>query len=211
VSWKDGSRRPESAPVDKAQPLEAIPGIGGRPRGEWVLDQNGLLVGATHVLSPNFDDRPPGEAVTLVVIHSISLPPGEFGGDAIEKFFTNALDWGAHPYFEGLRGLRVSAHFLVRRDGAVVQFVPCEKRAWHAGQSSHGGRTRCNDYSVGIELEGAEEIEYTDSQYEALVSLIREIRRRYPIAEVVGHSDVSPGRKTDPGRSFDWIRLRSAL
>ncbi len=183
----------------------------GSCSGPWQLRESGILEGVEQVPSTNHDERPPGEVVTLAVIHAISLPPGEFGSDAIERFFTNTLDYDSHPYFEDLRGLRVSAHFLVRRDGTVVQFVPCEKRAWHAGVSCHAGRTRCNDFSVGIELEGTGELAYTDSQYEALLALIGVLRRRYPIADVVGHSDIAPGRKTDPGPSFDWMRLRAAL
>ena len=175
------------------------------------LGQDGILGGATQAPSPNCDERPPGEAVTLAVVHAVSLPPGEFGGDAIEKFFTDALDFGSHPYFEGLRDLRVSAHFLVRRDGTLIQFVSCDKRAWHAGVSCHAGRTRCNDFSIGIELEGTGEVAYTDLQYEALACVIGALRRRYPITDVVGHSDIAPGRKTDPGASFDWARLRAAL
>lgn len=189
----------------------AHPNGQGSSKQPWRLREDGILDGATQVPSINYDERPSGEPVTLAVVHAISLPPGEFGGDAIEKFFTNALDYDAHPYFDCLRGLRVSAHFLIKHDGTVVQFVPCEKRAWHAGVSCHAGRTRCNDFSVGIELEGTGEVAYTDFQYEALFALIGVLRRRYPIEDVVGHSDISPGRKTDPGPSFDWMRLRDAL
>jgi AmpD protein len=159
------------------------------------------------VASPNADRRPPGVAVTLVVVHGISLPPGRFGGDAIERLFTNRLDPAAHPSFGDLAGLRVSAHFLVRRDGSLVQFVGCDDRAWHAGASSWKGRERCNDYSIGIELEGTDVVRYTARQYRRLASVLRRIAERYPITDVVGHSDVAPGRKTDPGPSFDWARL----
>lgn len=171
------------------------------------LDADGWLVGARLVPSPNCDDRPPGMDVDLVVIHSISLPPGEFGGDAIERLFTNRLDADAHPYFGAIASLRVAAHFLVRRDGELVQFVPCEKRAWHAGESSWRGRGRCNDYSIGIELEGCDERPFEPEQYEALERLIVAVRARYPIRECVGHCDVAPARKTDPGPRFDWSRV----
>jgi len=175
------------------------------------ISRDGTLAGAIQVGSPNCDGRPRGQAVTLVVIHGISLPPGEFGGDAIEKLFGNALDCAAHPYFAELRGLRVSAHFLIRRGGRITQFVPCGKRAWHAGASCYAGRERCNDFSIGIELEGTGDTAYTDPQYEALAALIGALRARYPIADVVGHSDIAPGRKFDPGPSFDWERLRVLL
>lgn len=174
------------------------------------LSREGVLDGAIQVASANCDERPDGEAVSLVVIHSISLPPGKFGGDAIQRFFTNTLDCAAHPYFETLRDLRVSAHFLIRRSGDIVQFVPCGKRAWHAGASCYAGRERCNDFSVGIELEGTEDIAYTNPQYEALTALIGALVRRYPVTDVVAHSDIAPGRKTDPGPSFEWERLRVA-
>jgi len=176
-----------------------------------MLDQEGVLGWAIQVPSANCDERPDGEAISLVVIHAISLPPGEFGGDAIERLFTNTLDCAAHPYFETLHGLRVSAHFLVRRGGDVVQFVPCGKRAWHAGASRYAGRERCNDFSVGIELEGTGDIAYTNAQYEALAVLVGALAARYPIADVVAHSDIAPGRKTDPGPAFDWERLRAVL
>lgn len=171
----------------------------------------GVVVEARQVSSPNCDERPPGEAVTLVVLHSISLPPGEFGGSEIEGLFTNALDCGAHPYFARLKGLQVSAHFLVRRDGELIQFVPCSRRAWHAGRSAWRGRERCNDFSIGIELEGADGVPYTDAQYEALAALVPALGARYPIGEIVGHSDVAPARKTDPGAAFDWPRLRKMI
>lgn len=161
--------------------------------------------------SPNCDDRPPGTEVTLVVLHSISLPPGEYGGDSIERLFTNRLDPDAHPYFREIEGLQVSSHFLVRRDGEVVQFVPLERRAWHAGASSWRGRSRCNDFSIGIELEGSEDDVFTDPQYQSLVSLLQELQHRHPIRDVAAHSDVAPGRKTDPGPHFDWARLLAAV
>lgn len=175
------------------------------------LDADGLLHGADFVPSPNCDDRPPGEAVRLAVVHAISLPPGEFGGDGVERLFTNRLDPAAHPYYEGVHALRVSAHFLIRRDGGLMQFVPCGKRAWHAGASAWRGRERCNDFSVGIELEGCDERSFTDRQYDRLAGLIRALRRVYPIEDVVGHADIAPGRKTDPGPCFDWPRLRRLI
>jgi AmpD protein len=163
------------------------------------------------VESPNCDERPPGTEVSLVVLHCISLPPGEYGGDAIERLFTNRLDPAAHPYFREIRDLKVSSHFLIRRDGEVVQFVPAERRAWHAGASSWRGRGRCNDFSIGIELEGTEEAAFADAQYHALARLIRELQATHPIRDVAAHSDVAPGRKTDPGAHFDWARLLASL
>ena len=171
----------------------------------------GWLPGVRRVRSPNADARPDGAAVTLVVVHGISLPPGRFGGDAIERLFTNRLDAREHPYYAGLEGLRVSAHFLIRRDGALTQFVSCAERAWHAGASRWKGRERCNDYSIGIELEGTDERPYTAKQYARLAALVRRLRRHWPIEDVAGHSDVAPGRKTDPGPAFDWKRLRRLL
>lgn len=161
--------------------------------------------------SPNFDARPAGTAPTLVVLHSISLPPGEYGGDAIERLFTNRLDCGAHPYFDSLRGLRVSAHFLVRRDGELLQFVSCDQRAWHAGVSTWRGRENCNHYSIGIELEGLEGTAFEPAQYAQTARLLRTLAARYPIEEAVGHEDVAPGRKHDPGAGFDWPLLRQRL
>jgi len=163
------------------------------------------------VESPNCDDRPPNTEITLVVLHSISLPPGEYGGEAIERLFTNRLDPQAHPYFRDIGRLKVSSHYLIRRDGQRVQFVPVEKRAWHAGASSWRGRERCNDFSIGIELEGAEEDVFSDAQYEALAALLRELQSRLPLRDIAAHSDVAPGRKTDPGARFDWARLLASL
>lgn len=147
----------------------------------------------------------------LVVVHSISLPPGLYGGDAIEQLFHNRLPLAAHPYFAQLAGLRVSAHFLLRRDGSLLQFVSCDRRAWHAGVSSWRGRPQCNDYSIGIELEGLEGDTFEAAQYHALARLLRALARRYPLQEAVGHEHVAPGRKADPGSGFDWARLRQAL
>jgi len=149
--------------------------------------------------------------VVLVVLHSISLPPGEYGGDAIEQLFGNRLDWDAHPYYDGIRGLKVSAHFLVRRDGGLRQFVSCDQRAWHAGQSIWCGRADCNHFAVGIELEGLEGTVFEAVQYTQLARLLRALARHYPIEQVVGHEDVAPGRKFDPGAGFDWPRLRRLL
>lgn len=173
----------------------------------WRLDAEGWLHGVAHIPSPNCDARPEGEAIRLVVIHGISLPPGEFGGPGVIELFTNRLDPAAHPYYETIQDLRVSAHFLIRRDGELIQFVPCTMRAWHAGVSSWQGRERCNDYSLGIELEGTDHTPYTEAQYLALTDLLRLLRQHYPIEAVVGHSDIAPGRKTDPGPCFKWERL----
>jgi len=167
-------------------------------------DELGWLSGVRRVASPNCDARPAHSPIGLLVIHGISLPPGEYGGDAIERFFANILDHSEHPYFEQIKGVRVSSHFLVRRDGQIVQFVPCGKRAWHAGVSTWRGRPRCNDFSIGIELEGSDLEPYTEAQYVALARLSRRLRRIYPISEIVGHSDIAPDRKTDPGPFFDW-------
>jgi AmpD protein len=160
------------------------------------------------VSSPNFDARPDGAAVELIVVHAISLPPDEFGGPGVEQLFTNSLDADEHPYYAEIAGLRVSAHFFIRRDGGLTQFVSTEDRAWHAGVSCWRGRERCNDFSVGVELEGSDTQPFEDAQYVCLRALIAAIRLRYPaVAGVVGHSDIAPGRKTDPGPLFDWGRL----
>lgn len=171
------------------------------------FDDDGWLRGACHIPSPNCDERPDGERPTLVVVHAISLPPGVFGGKEIADLFTNRLDPDAHPYFSGICTLRVSAHFLIRRDGEVIQFVSCDRRAWHAGVSSWRGRERCNDFSIGIELEGCDEQPFSPCQYRALRDLIDILCRRYPLSGIAGHSEVSPGRKTDPGPHFDWCEL----
>jgi len=170
-------------------------------------DADGWLSAALRIESPNCDRRPAGEAVSLVVVHAISLPPGQFGGDDIVRLFTNSLDTTAHPYFAQLVGLRVSSHFLIRRDGGLIQFVSCAQRAWHAGCSSWQGRQRCNDFSLGIELEGDDDSPFEEAQYATLQDLLRRLLGRYPIAAVVGHSDIAAGRKTDPGPCFDWRRL----
>ena len=169
----------------------------------------GWLASARRVASPNCEPRPGGCRPDLLVIHNISLPPGEFGGDAIEALFCNCLDWEAHPYYQEIRGLKVSSHLLVRRDGELVQFVSCDERAWHAGQSEFDGRENCNDFSIGIELEGTDEIPYTDAQYDTLASVTRDLLAAYPGLgpdRITGHSDIAPRRKTDPGPAFDWAR-----
>jgi len=175
---------------------------------------SGRLLGARQVESPNCDDRPPGLVPELIVVHGISLPPGEFGGPWIDALFTNSLPAGAHPYFATIAGLRVSAHLLVRRDGTPVQYVPFTRRAWHAGQSHWRGRERCNDYSIGIELEGTDAGGYERAQYATLARAIAELCRAYATLteqQVVGHSDVAPGRKSDPGIAFDWPLLRALV
>ena len=161
--------------------------------------------------SENCDARPAGAAITLLVIHNISLPPGRFGTGCVEQLFTNRLDASAHPYFAALAGLRVSAHFLIDRGGVLTQFVSCSERAWHAGQSQFEGRPACNDFSLGIELEGTDERPYTQKQYRTLARLARKLIAAFPLRAVRGHSDVAPGRKTDPGPSFDWRRLARDL
>jgi AmpD protein len=169
------------------------------------------LAGVRRVLSPNCDSRPPGSAVSLVVLHSISLPRGKYGGDAIERLFTNRLDPAAHPSFADLAGLRVSSHFLIRRGGELLQFAPLEARAWHAGASRWRWRGRCNDFSIGIELEGVDDAAFAAPQYEVLSSLIKKLQDLLPLREVAGHSDIAPGRKSDPGTRFDWMRLLASL
>lgn len=173
----------------------------------------GLIEGVRFVPSPNCDDRPPGCEPEVLVIHAISLPPGEFGGPAIEQFFCNTLDCAAHPYFERLRDVRVSAHVLIRRGGEVIQFVPFTRRAWHAGRSFCEGRTRVNDFSIGVELEGSDDKPFEEAQYDALVRLTRALMHAYPAinpARFYGHADIAPGRKTDPGPYFDWRRYLHA-
>ena len=172
------------------------------------VDRAGIVRAASQIPSPNCDERPEGTPITLLVLHGISLPPGEFGGPGIVELFTNRLDPAAHPYYRKIAKLRVSSHFLIRRDGALVQFVPCEKRAWHAGESSWRGRHGCNDFSIGIELEGTDDSPYETAQYSTLSRLSRGLSRRYGITDAARHSDVAPGRKTDPGESFDWARYR---
>jgi N-acetyl-anhydromuramoyl-L-alanine amidase len=174
----------------------------------------GLIVGARQVLSPHFDERPVGSLPELLVIHGISLPPGEFGGPWIDRLFTGTLPADAHPFFAGIVAHRVSAHVLIRRDGELVQYVPFDQRAWHAGPSTYQGRSACNDFSIGVELEGTDDAPYTDAQYCALAALSAALLSAYESLSpqaIVGHSDVAPGRKTDPGPAFDWARFRALL
>ncbi|ANG61969.1 N-acetyl-anhydromuranmyl-L-alanine amidase [Marinobacterium aestuarii] len=174
----------------------------------------GLLSNARFVASPNHNARPEGSEVSLLVIHNISLPPGQFGTGAVEQFFCNRLDWQAHPYFQSIEGMEVSAHLLIERSGALIQFVPLHQRAWHAGRSCFEERENCNDFSIGIELEGTDDQPYSDAQYASLVEVTRQLQQRFPgitDARIVGHSDIAPGRKTDPGPAFDWARFRAQL
>lgn len=179
------------------------PESGARWRGGWYQ-------AARARPSPHCDARPAGAEVDLIVVHSISLPPGHYGGDDVAAFFLGTLDCSAHPYYEQLRGVRVSAHFVIRRDGSLLQFVDCDARAWHAGVSCYRGRSHCNDDSIGIELEGLEGEPFESSQYCALVQLSHALVQRYPIAYIAGHEHIAPGRKGDPGAAFDWARLRGA-
>ena len=175
---------------------------------------NGRIEPASFCASENCDQRPEGTCIDTIILHSISLPPGEFGGPEIEQLFTNCLDPSAHPYFREIEGLEVSAHVLIRRDGALKQFVSFNDRAWHAGLSSFFGRERCNDYSIGIELEGLDDVPYEDAQYATLTGVIRALQRAYPNLtnrRIAAHSDVAPGRKTDPGPAFDWLQLYDGL
>lgn len=175
---------------------------------------DGWIEGVHKVISPNTDLRPAGVAIDLLVIHNISLPPGEFGGPYIEQLFCNQLDPEAHPYFKEIAHLKVSSHLLIRRDGEVIQFVPLTQRAWHAGESSFCGKSACNDFSIGIELEGTDDLPFTEAQYAALLKMSQLIMQRYPgitRERITGHSDIAPGRKTDPGQAFDWVRYRQNL
>ena len=173
--------------------------------------QNGWLEGVRRVISPNRDARPADAVIDLLVIHGISLPPGEFGGPHIEALFTNTLDPAAHPYFAKACAARVSSHVLIRRSGELIPFVPFHERAWHAGASCFENRTRCNDFSIGIELEGSDDDPFTGIQYEKLAELTRALQEAYPIEDIVGHSDIAPVRKTDPGPCFDWQKFRSLV
>lgn len=166
---------------------------------------------ARHEASPNFGPRPARACIDLIVVHSISLPPGQFGGDEVQRLFTNTLDWDAHPYFQSIQGLQVSSHFYIRRGGELWQFVSCDDRAWHAGQSAWRGRGNCNDDSIGVELEGLEGQAFEPAQYETLACLGSALQRRYPIGHIAGHEHIAPGRKRDPGPGFDWARLARSL
>ena len=177
--------------------------------GEWL--ENGWLSAVDRRESPNFGVRPKDTEISLLVIHNISLPPGQFGGNWVEDFFCNRLDPAVHPYFAEISALQVSAHFYLRRDGRIIQFVGCDLRAWHAGKSCWQGRENCNDFSIGIELEGCDEQPFAAEQYAALRTLIAVLRQRYPITAIAGHSDIAPGRKTDPGPCFDWAALGKSV
>ncbi|WP_116136763.1 1,6-anhydro-N-acetylmuramyl-L-alanine amidase AmpD [Trinickia diaoshuihuensis] len=175
----------------------------------FAVAADGWVRGARALPSPNFEERPAAAEPSLVVVHNISLPPGEFGGTAIADLFLNRLDCDAHPYYDRhLRGLRVSSHFVIRRDGELEQFVSCDERAWHAGVSNFFGRERCNDFSIGIELEGTDASPFESAQYATLAALVTALLAHYPIDALAGHSDIAPGRKTDPGPHFDWARLQ---
>ena len=178
---------------------------------EFTFDDLGWCREAVRIESPNCDDRPDNVVPDLLVIHNISLPPGEFGGQFIADLFTNRLDFDAHPYFDQLRALRVSAHFLIRRDGGLIQFVSADRRAWHAGVSSFAGREKCNDFSIGIELEGTDFEPFAEVQYQALAALTVALHYRYPLAAAMGHEHIAPVRKTDPGPFFDWPHYRREL
>ncbi|MEQ5839831.1 1,6-anhydro-N-acetylmuramyl-L-alanine amidase AmpD [Paraburkholderia acidicola] len=175
----------------------------------YAVEADGWVSGARRLPSPNYEARPADAVPTLIVVHNISLPPGEFGGSAITDLFLNQLDCDAHPYYDThLRDTRVSAHFVIHRDGALEQYVSCDERAWHAGSSSFFGRERCNDFSVGIELEGSDATAFEAPQYETLAALVKALVARYPIGALAGHADIAPGRKTDPGPHFEWPRLQ---
>lgn len=179
--------------------------------GAGAVWEGGWLQSARQVASPNCGPRPAGAQIDLIVLHSISLPPGVYGGPEVEHLFTNRLDWDAHPYFQQIRGMEVSSHFFIRRDGELVQFVDADARAWHAGRSAWRGRENCNDDSIGIELEGLEGEAFDPAQYRTLQALCARLTERYPIAHIAGHEHIAPGRKQDPGPGFDWARLQQGL
>ncbi len=175
------------------------------------VDTQGIVRRARQIPSPNCDERPPRTPIVLLVLHNISLPPGRFGGEDILRLFTNRLDPQSHPSYASLRNLEVSSHFLIRRTGELIQFVPCVQRAWHAGESCWRGRAQCNAFSIGIELEGCDTLAFEDAQYEVLIALANSLYEAYPIRAMVGHSDIAPGRKTDPGPCFDWGRMMARV
>jgi len=203
IAWNGSASK--TSLTQKAEPLRIA------PHGFIEVNERAEALRLRVVESPNQDERPPGTAIELLVVHAISLPPGEFGGSGVEALFLNRLDPSQHPFYASIAGLRVSAHFFVRRDGSLTQFVPCAKRAWHAGESTWRGRARCNDFSIGIELEGSDEVSFEMAQYETLATLTCALRSAYPIADIAGHSDIAPGRKTDPGPRFDWARYRALI
>lgn len=177
----------------------------------FILNNKGFVEGIKHLISPNFERRLPNEAINLIVIHAISMPPDQFGGKDIEKLFMNKLNFDEHPFYLTIKNLKVSAHFLIKRTGELIQFVSCLNKAWHAGQSSWNTRANCNDFSIGIELEGSDKKEFTEIQYENLNALLEVLCQHYPIQDVVGHSDIAPKRKTDPGPFFKWNKIRTSL
>ena len=191
--------------TQKAEPLKVS------PDGLIAVSDGAHAPPVRFVESPNQDERPPGTLIELLVVHAISLPPGKFGGSDVEALFLNRLDSAAHPFYASIAGLRVSSHFFVRRDGSCTQFVRCSRRAWHAGESTWRGRARCNDFSIGVELEGADDLPFESAQYESLATLTIALRSAYPIGAVVGHSDIAPGRKTDPGPHFDWSHYHALV
>ncbi len=193
--------------IAKATKADAVPASPSTP-SPW---QAGWHTASRRIDSPNFGPRPDKANIDLIVLHSISLPPGQYGGPEIEAFFTNTLNWDAHPYFQQIRGMAVSAHFVIRRTGEVLQFVSCDDRAWHAGASHYRGRGNCNDDSIGIELEGLEGDTFTPEQYTQLQKLCENIAIAYPIAHIAGHEHIAPGRKQDPGEGFDWVFLQHKL
>jgi AmpD protein len=198
-------------PVPK-QPLDArLHGHDGTVFHVNPAWHNGWYLAATRLDSPNFGARPAQPVIDLIVLHSISLPPGQYGGNEVQQLFTNTLDWQAHPYFAQIKGLAVSSHFYIRRNGDLWQFVSCDDRAWHAGVSSYRGRSNCNDNSIGIELEGLEGEVFEDAQYQTLAALAADIMQHYPVAHLAGHEHIAPGRKFDPGAGFDWHRLQLSL
>lgn len=194
----------------KREPEGMTPDASAQPNNSEVW-QHGWLQRAHRLASPNFGPRPAQAQIDLVVLHSISLPPGQYGTGAVQQLFSNQLDWDAHPYYQSIRGLEVSSHFFITRQGQVWQFVSCDDRAWHAGVSAWRGRERCNDDSIGIELEGLEGLEFESLQYQSLAALCLDIAAQYPVAYLAGHEHIAPGRKHDPGAGFDWQRLQRDL
>jgi len=180
-------------------------------RNSATLWDQGWYRFSRRLASPNFGPRPANVDISLLVLHSISLPPGEFGGGFVQALFTNCLDWNAHPYFQSIAGTQVSSHFFIARDGALWQFVSCNERAWHAGVSSYNGQDNCNDYSIGVELEGLEGDTFQPPQYETLAALVPAILQRYPLSDIAGHEHIAPGRKADPGAGMDWTLLQQTL